>query len=88
MLFNMDIAMTQQSTEVTVDSLIEETLQLEPDQYDDDTRLEELDIDSLLVVELAEIIHIELGVEITDDALDEEIDNFGDLKQYIAERRD
>lgn len=71
-----------------VDSLIQETLLLDADDYDDDTTLEELDIDSLLVVELAEVINMELGVEVTDEALDEDIDDFGDLKAYIDEHKE
>lgn len=75
-------------TATDVDSLIEEVLMIGPDEYDDDTKLEDLDVDSLLIVELAEVINMELDVEIPNDALDEEINDFGDLKTYIAENRE
>lgn len=76
--------MSQSDIATKLDDLIEEVLMIDPDNIEDDTTLEELDVDSLLVVELAEAIHLELGVEIPNDALDEEINTLGDLKTYIS----
>jgi acyl carrier protein len=56
--------MFHQLTEIIISKF-----QLEPDEVDDDVRLDDLGLDSLDLVELALIIEKEFGVRVTDDEL-------------------
>lgn len=80
--------MSQQTdVEGVIDDLIVDVLGLDPEEYSDDTQIEDISVDSLLVFELAESITVETGVELPDDAL-QDLDTIGDLKSYVAERAD
>jgi acyl carrier protein len=52
-------------------TMMAETLEIAPDRITPDTVFDELDFDSLVLVELAVILQREFGVEVTDDELAE-----------------
>ena len=74
---------TEQIEERVIDALVE--FGEEPDAVSLDARLEELEIDSLDLVELAQIIEDEYGVEITDSDMDA-LKTVGDVVDLVAQR--
>jgi acyl carrier protein len=56
----------------------------EPENITREARFEELDIDSLDLVEMAQIIDEDYGVEITDAEMDK-LKTVGDAIDYVAE---
>lgn len=75
-------------TESTVDEIVADRLSLDEDTFDNETRFEEdLDAESLDIVEVAEAIEATVGVHVPDDDLSY-LDTVGDLKAYVAERAD
>ncbi|WP_222913723.1 acyl carrier protein [Natrinema sp. SYSU A 869] len=74
--------------ESTVDEIVTDRLSLNEDAFDDGTRFkEDLDAESLDIVEVAEAIEATVGVHVPDDDL-EDLATVGDLKAYVAERAD
>lgn len=75
-------------TESVVDEIVMDRLSLSKDAFDDGTRFkEDLDAESLDIVEVAETIEATVGVHVPDDDL-EDLSTVGDLKGYVAERAD
>lgn len=78
-----------------IDELIANTVRpgghpISEDDFDDETRFDELGgvgADSLALIELAEIIQEDYGVEIEDEDL-ENIDTVGDVKEFVSEALD
>jgi acyl carrier protein len=73
-----------QITERVIAALIE--FGEEPENVKPDSRFEELDIDSLDLVELAQLIEDEYGVEVTDAEMDK-IKTVRDVVAFVSERR-
>jgi len=68
--------------------LLADRLQTTTEYLDDETHFEDdLDAESLDLVEVAEAIEHRLGVHIPDDDL-AGLDTVGDVKQYVAEHGD
>ncbi|GAB3695330.1 acyl carrier protein [Halorubrum pallidum] len=66
-----------------VDEIVSDRLQLDADAFDDETSFEEdLDAESLDIVELAEAVEATLGVHIPDDDL-AELGTVGAFKEYV-----
>lgn len=72
-----------------IDSVLEEILssnfRIDTDEYDDSTSLgsEGLDLDSLDVLELTELLEMKLNVSISDEEL-EDVDTVRDLKAELG----
>lgn len=74
------------TTESEVDEIVAERLGLEAAAFDDDTRFEEdLDAESLDLVELAEAVEATVGVHVPDEDL-ADLETVGEFKRYVAER--
>jgi acyl carrier protein len=76
-------ASKQQVEQRVIDALVEfgeERENLKPE-----ARFEDLDVDSLDLVELAQIVEDEYGIEITDSDL-EKIETVGDVVELISSR--
>jgi acyl carrier protein len=58
----------------------------EPENVKLESRFEDLDIDSLDLVELAQVIEDEYGIEITDADMDE-IATVKDVVEFVSERQ-
>jgi acyl carrier protein len=58
----------------------------EPENVKPDARFEELDIDSLDLVELAQVIEDEYGIEVTDADMDK-IATVQDAVDFVTERQ-
>lgn len=69
-----------------VESIIAAAMNVDESDFDDDTPIgpEGLDADSLSVVEMAEVVSMDLGVDVPDEAL-EELETVRDVKSYVAE---
>jgi len=74
---------TEQIERRVIDALVE--FGEEPDAVSVDARIEDLDVDSLDLVELAQIIEDEYGVEITDSDMDA-LKTVGDVVDLVAQR--
>jgi len=79
-----------EQTEITaeIESTIAETMRVDESEISDDTSFgpDGLDADSLAVVEMAEILDMEMGVQIPDDDL-RELETVGDVKSYVLEAK-
>jgi acyl carrier protein len=58
----------------------------EPENVKPDSRFEDLDVDSLDLVELAQVIEDEYGIEVNDADMDQ-IETVQDVVSFIAERQ-
>lgn len=68
-----------------VDEIISGRLQLDPDAFDDETSFEEdLDTESLDLVELAETVEATVGVHVPDEDL-AELETVGAFKAYVVD---
>jgi acyl carrier protein len=71
--------------DTAVDEIVSDRLQLNADAFDDETSFEEdLDAESLDMVELAEAVEATVGVHIPDDDL-AELETVGAFKEYVEE---
>ncbi|GAB3035679.1 hypothetical protein GCM10025298_26140 [Natronobiforma cellulositropha] len=68
--------------------IIETALGVDADAFDDDTAFgaSGLDVDSITIVEIAEMVDIELGVHVPNEDLGD-LETVGDLKAYVREHR-
>jgi len=73
-----------QITERVIAALVE--FGEEPENVKPDSRFEELDVDSLDLVELAQLIEDEYGIEVTDAEMDQ-IKTVEDVVAFVSERR-
>lgn len=74
------------TTESTVDEIVAERLGLAESDFDDETRFEEdVDAESLDLVELAEAVEATVGVHVPDEDL-ADLETVGEFKAYVAER--
>ena len=80
----MSTTATREQIEARVFEALEE-FGAEPDQISADAEFEALDIDSLDLVELAQIVEDEYGVEIADSDLDK-IETVSDVTDLITAR--
>ena len=80
----MTTATKDQVTERVVSALVE--FGEEPDNVKPDSRFEDLDIDSLDLVELGQVIEDEYGIEITDKDMDE-IKTVQDVVDFVTARQ-
>jgi acyl carrier protein len=80
----MTTATKDQVQERVISALVE--FGEEPENVKPDSRFEELDIDSLDLVELGQVVEDEYGVEITDADMDR-IATVQDVVELIAERQ-
>jgi acyl carrier protein len=80
----MTTATKDKVTERVIAALVE--FGEEPENVKPDSRFEELDIDSLDLVELGQVVEDEYGVEITDADMDR-IATVQDVVELIAERQ-
>lgn len=73
-----------QQRHTALEELLSSEFGIEYDEYDDSTSLgpDGLDLDSLTLLELTEIIEMKLNVSVSDETL-EEIDTIGDLKDEL-----
>jgi acyl carrier protein len=80
----MTTATKDQVTERVTAALVE--FGEEPENVRPDARFEELDIDSLDLVELAQVIEDEYGIEVTDADMDK-IATVQDAVDFVTERQ-
>jgi acyl carrier protein len=80
----MTTAIKDQVTERVISALVE--FGEERENVKPDSRFEELDIDSLDLVELAQVIEDEYGIEVTDADMDK-IKTVQDAVDFVAERQ-
>ncbi len=80
----MATATKDEVTERVIAALVE--FGEEPENVKLDTRLEDLDVDSLDLVELGQVIEDEYGVEITDGDMDK-IETVQDVVAFVTERQ-
>jgi acyl carrier protein len=80
----MTTAIKDQVTERVTSALVE--FGEEPENVKPDSSFEELDIDSLDLVELAQVIEDEYGIEVTDADMDK-IKTVQDAVDFVAERQ-
>jgi acyl carrier protein len=80
----MATATKDEVTERVIAALVE--FGEEPENVKLDTRLEDLDVDSLDLVELGQVIEDEYGVEITDGEMDK-IETVQDVVAFVTERQ-
>ena len=73
-----------QITERVIAALVE--FGEEPENVKPDSRFEELDVDSLDLVELAQLIEDEYGIEVTDAEMDQ-IMTVEDVVAFVSERK-
>ena len=73
-----------QVTERVISALVE--FGEEPENVKPDSRFEDLDIDSLDLVELGQVVEDEYGVEITDKDMDQ-IKTVQDVVDFVAARQ-
>ncbi|MHC3437772.1 acyl carrier protein [Natrialbaceae archaeon A-gly3] len=71
--------------EAQLESIVADRLRVEVAEFDDSTEFEDLEAESLDMVEIAEAIEADVGVHIPDEDL-AEIDTVADLKSYVADR--
>lgn len=78
------MVMSQSDADTSVEDIITEATGIDGDEFQDDTKLgsEGLDLDSIAVIEIVEILEMEFDVSIADDEL-EELDTVGDLKEHV-----
>lgn len=79
--------MTETATERSeVTEIIADVLQIDPEELDDGTVFgEDVPMESLDYVEIAEMIEFEIGVTIPDEAL-ESIETVGDVRSFVDDR--
>lgn len=69
-----------------VDEIVADRLSLNKDDFDNRTHFkEDLDVESLDIVEIAETIEATIGVHVPDDDL-ANLETVGELKAYVTER--
>lgn len=72
--------------ESTVDEIVADRLSLDPESFGDGMHFaEDLGVESLDIVEIAEAIEATVGVHVPDDDL-ADLKTVGELKAYVAER--
>jgi acyl carrier protein len=81
----MTTATKDQISEKVIASLVE--FGEEPENVKPDSRFEDLDIDSLDLVELAQVIEDTYGIEITDQDMDK-IETVQDVVDFVSSRQD
>jgi acyl carrier protein len=80
----MTTANKDQVTERVISALVE--FGEEPENVKPDSRFEDLDIDSLDLVELAQVIEEEYSIEITDSDMDK-ITTVQDVVEFVHQRQ-
>jgi acyl carrier protein len=80
----MATATTDQVTERVIAALVE--FGEEPESIKPDSRFEDLDIDSLDLVELAQVIEDEYGIEVNDSDMDQ-ITTVQEAVAFVTERQ-
>jgi acyl carrier protein len=80
----MATATTDQVTERVIAALVE--FGEEPENIKPDSRFEDLDIDSLDLVELAQVIEDEYGIEVNDSDMDQ-IKTVQEAVAFVTERQ-
>lgn len=68
-----------------LEDIVADRLRVDREAFDDATAFDDLEAESLDMVEIAEAIEADVGVHIPDDDL-AEIDTVADLKSYVDER--
>ncbi|PSP80466.1 phosphopantetheine-binding protein [Halobacteriales archaeon QS_1_68_20] len=81
------LAMSQTEADTSVEEVIATATGIEAGEYEDDTPLgsEGLDLDSIAVIEVVEIIEMEHDISIPDEKL-EELETVGDLKELVQQK--
>lgn len=69
--------------EAQLEGIVADRLRVEAAEFDDSTEFEDLEAESLDMVEIAEAIEADVGVHIPDEDL-AEIDTVADLKSYVT----
>ena len=67
----------------TLEGIVADRLRVDREEFDDSTEFEDLEAESLDMVEIAEAIEADVGVHIPDEDL-AEIDTVADLKSYVT----
>jgi acyl carrier protein len=80
----MTTATKDQISERVIAALVE--FGEEPENIKPDSRFEDLDIDSLDLVELAQVIEDDYGIEVSDADMDK-IETVADVVAYVTERQ-
>jgi acyl carrier protein len=80
----MTTATKDQITERVTAALVE--FGEEPENIKPDSRFEDLDVDSLDLVELAQVIEDDYGIEVSDADMDK-IEKVSDVAAYVTERQ-
>ncbi len=65
--------------------LVVENLDIDPDQIDLDSKISDLDIDSIDLVDFIMVIEDEFSIEFSDEELDE-IESFADIVSLIESK--
>lgn len=80
------LAMSQSNADTSVEEIVASATGADESDFTDDTDLgpEGLDLDSIAIIEIVEIIEMEFDVAISDDDL-EELDTVGDIKEHVRE---
>lgn len=81
------LAMSQTNIDTSVEEIIANSTGIDADEFDDETDLgtEGLDLDSIAVIEIVEIIEMDHDVSIPDDEL-EEFETVGDIKEQVRQK--
>ncbi|MGI6615998.1 MAG: acyl carrier protein [Dethiobacteria bacterium] len=77
--------MTEMNVEEKVKEIISEQLEVAADQLTTETTFEEIDADSLDIVELVMVLEEEFDLEISDHEI-EEINTIGDIVNFIESK--
>ena len=80
----MSTTVTREQIEQRVFQALEE-FGAEPDQINPDAEFESMDVDSLDLVELAQIVEDEYGIEVQDSDLDK-VETIGDVVELVSQR--
>lgn len=83
------LAMSQSNVDTSVEEIITSATGIDADEFDADTALGEegLDLDSIAVIEIVEIVEMDFDVAIPDDDL-EALDTVGDLVETVQRIHD
>lgn len=78
--------MSQSSADTSVEEIISSATGIDEDELGDDVELgaDGLDLDSIAVIEIVEIIEMDFDVSVSNEEL-EAIDTVGDLADLVAE---
>lgn len=83
------LEMSQSDADTSVEEIVSSTTGIDRSEFDDDTELgpEGLDLDSIAVIEIVEILEMDFDISVSDEEL-EELETVGDIKDLARQIRD